>query len=52
MTHIMSQGIYAGDSFEDMTWFMGFDWLDLNSMLRSDSGESADGFHAMTHYEL
>jgi len=26
-------------------------WLDSNGMLRSDSWESADGFHAMTHYE-
>jgi len=26
-------------------------WWLVNSMLRSDSYESSDGFHAMTHYE-
>jgi len=27
MTHIMSSGFHTCDSFEDMTWFMRFDWL-------------------------
>jgi len=27
MTQIMSHSFYAGDSFEHMIWFMGFDWL-------------------------
>jgi len=27
MTHIMSHGFHACDSFEHMTWFMSFDWL-------------------------
>ena len=27
MTHIMSHGFRACDSFEHMTWFMSFDWL-------------------------
>ena len=52
MTHIMSQGFHAGDSFEYMTLFMGFDWLNLNGILRSDSCKLPDGFHAMTHDEL
>ena len=27
MTHTMSHGFHACDSFEHMIWFMGFDWL-------------------------
>ena len=27
MTHIMSDGFHAGDAFQSMTWFMGYDWL-------------------------
>ena len=27
MTHIMSHGFHACDSFEHMTWFMSSDWL-------------------------
>jgi len=27
MTQIMSHGFHIYDSFEHMTWFMGFDWL-------------------------
>ena len=27
MTHIMSHGVHACDSFEQMTWFICYDWL-------------------------
>jgi len=27
MTHIMSHGFHACDSFEHIIWFMSFDWL-------------------------
>jgi len=27
MTHIMSDGSHACDSFEHMTWFICYDWL-------------------------
>jgi len=49
MTHVMRHGLYEWDSFEQMTWFVSYDWL--NGMSRSDSYESSDGFSAMTHYE-
>jgi len=37
MAHTMSHGFHACDSFEHITWFMSFDWL--NGMLCDDSYE-------------
>jgi len=49
MTHITSHGFHAGDSFEGMIGFIGFDrW---KGMCAVDSYELADGFRTMTHYE-
>ena len=49
MTHIISHGFYACDSFERVIGFMGLDrWKWMRAV---DSYESAEGFRIMTHYE-
>jgi len=50
MTHITSHGFHTFDSFEHMTWFIILCYNGLTGY-GSDSYESSDGFHTMTHYE-